>query len=73
MPKLKANIRFSNAFDGKVYNEGDEFEAQDNDAAYLTKHKICNEVKEEKKPVTTKEDKTKVKLRLKNNELPGNR
>lgn len=65
MPKLKANIRFSNAFDGKVYNEGDEFEAQENDADYLTKHKICSEVKEEKKPVTTKEDKTKVNTKVK--------
>lgn len=65
MPKLKANIRFSNAFDGKVYNEGDEFDAQDNDAAYLITHKICNEVKEEKKSVTTKEDKTKIKTKVK--------
>lgn len=43
--KLKANVRFVNSFDGKVYDKGDDFEATDADAKYLIQHKIASEVK----------------------------
>lgn len=43
--KLKANMRFHNAFDGKIYDEGAEFNSKEEDAKYLIQHKIASEVK----------------------------
>lgn len=43
--KLKANIRFHNAFDSKIYDEGEEFTAKEADAEYLIANKIASEVK----------------------------
>lgn len=48
--KLKANVRFVNSFDGKVYDAGNEFEATEADAKYLIKHKIASEVKAKAEP-----------------------
>lgn len=50
--KLKANTRFLNVLDGKIYDKGDEFAVNnDTDRDYFIKHKIGSEIKEvEKKP-----------------------
>lgn len=52
--KLKANMRFHNAFDGKVYDEGAEFDAKDEDGKYLVQHKIASEVKAKTEPKAKK-------------------
>ena len=52
--KLKANMRFHNAFDGKVYDEGAEFESKEDDAKYLIQHKIASEVKAKTEPKAKK-------------------
>ena len=52
--KLKANIRFHNAFDSKIYNEGEEFTAKEADAEYLIANKIASEVKAKTEPKSKK-------------------
>lgn len=48
--KLKANTRFLNVFDGKIYDKGDEFAVNnDTDRDYFINHKIGSEIKETKK------------------------
>lgn len=49
MDKLKANTRFYNVFDGKIYDDGDVFSTSNKDEKdYLLQHKIVSAVKEEK-------------------------
>lgn len=49
MDKLKANTRFYNVFDGKIYDEGNVFSTSNKDEKdYLLQHKIVSVVKEEK-------------------------
>jgi len=47
MTKLKANTRFYNVFDGKIYDKGDVFSSGNkNDVDYLIENKIASIEKE---------------------------
>jgi len=52
--KVKANIRFVNSFDGKIYDKDDQFEAKEADAKYLIDNKIASEVKTKETDKTEK-------------------